>query len=347
MSNTMPDTWTPQRGSGSLVDDSIPPHKPGVWEEVRHALENFFGPQQKELITLLRAPTPVKVSRMFTVGAGGIIGGGVALPTLDQIIFSCPESSEAWIHRITLSSPENTAANPIQASLQTLNSGQGNPAAGAQFVTSTFQTLYGKAATLVSVQFTLTTSATAGNRLAQLVIAGNTYPASVAQTASLVETYNFYPGATNTTVLPASGGVINASIPSILVPSTSGLSSNITGLLAGDQISAITWVVQVLGSSGTANAPEISLIGSTAGETILSLPETTNTAIVVPSQWVEGRLSAPHLDRGENLCINGDGLTAGNHIRVDLQVLLITGASEFTPKTMSPTNLDRARVTVE
>ena len=189
--------------TGVLVDDPTPgqANSPNALQQAIQAIKNLIIPTHEELITQLRAPTPVKVSRLFTIGANGMIGGGVALPTLDQIVYSTPMSSEAWLHRITITSPEHGPASPI--------------------------------------------------------------------------------------VSPA----------------------------------------------------EIILIGSTFGEIILSLPEIASTYQVAPRQFVEGRLSAPHLDRGENLCLNGDGLPAGAHLRIDLQIVLVTGTSEFTPKTMSPSDL--------
>lgn len=316
---------------GPLVDDSLPPKAPNALQQAFQAIANLIIPTQKELITQLRAPTPLKVSKIFTISATGTIGGGVGNPSLDQVIYTAPVSAEVWIHRITLTSPENTPSNPIQPTLQSTNVGMSNPAAGAQFNGTPFA----KSATVVSIQFTLTTSATVANRLVQVVIGGNTFAAAVAQTASLVETYNFYPGAPATTVLPATGGQIFTPIPSIIVPTGSNIFSNVTGLQAGDTLTAITYVIQNFG----ANPPELSIIGTTSGEVILTLPEYSTTSWVIPNQFVEGRLSAPHLDRGESICLNGDGLPAGNHIRVDLQVVILTGASEFTPRSMSPSDL--------
>lgn len=84
---------------------------------------------------------------------------------------------------------------------------------------------------------------------------------------------------------------------------------------------------------------ELVLMGS-SGEIILTLPEIASTYQVAPTQFVEGRQSAPHLSPGESISISGDGLPAGAHLKVDLQITLVQGVSEFTPKAMSPTDLN-------
>lgn len=196
---------------GPLVDDSVPPSPPGMIQQAIQAISNLILPTHRELITQLRAPTPQKISKIFLISAAGTIGGSSSLPDFSQIIYTAPMSSEAWLHRITITSPEHGPATPI--------------------------------------------------------------------------------------VSPA----------------------------------------------------QLVLVGSTAGEIILSLPEIATTYQVAPTQFIEGRLSAPHLDRGESLVVAGDGLPASAHLRFDLQLVLVTGASEFTPKTMSPSDLtmkDPSGVTV-
>jgi hypothetical protein len=188
---------------GNLVDDSLPPNPPSPIQQAIQAIKNLILPTQHELITLMRTPTPMKVSKLLTISATGNLGGSVGFPTMDQIIYTAPVSAEAWLHRITITSPEHGPASPI--------------------------------------------------------------------------------------IAPA----------------------------------------------------ELVLIGSTAGEVILSLPEIASTYQVAPTQFIEGRFSAPHLDRGESLCVAGDGLPANAHLRFDLQIIIVTGASEFTPRTMSPSDLTR------
>lgn len=185
-----------------LVDDPTPGNEPiGVLQQVVQAITNLIVPVNKELVTILRTPTPVKISKMFAITASGNLGGSVASPDLSQIVWTSPISAESWLHRITITSPEHGPASPILS--------------------------------------------------------------------------------------PA----------------------------------------------------ELILVGTAAGEIVLSLPEIATTSQVAPTQFVEGRLSAPHLSPGESLTVSGDGLPAGSHIRIDLQLTLVQGVSEFTPKTMSPTDL--------
>jgi len=186
---------------GRLVDDSLPPDYigQGPIAQALTAIKNLLIPTNKELLTWLRQNTPVKITKTFTVPAGGVLGGGLANPDLSQIIFTCPESSEAWIPRLSITSPNHLPSAP------------------------------------------LTTGA-------------------------------------------------------------------------------------------------IALIGSTFNEVIYFTPEPPAVA-TIPNQWFEGGNSAPHLDRGESLTISGTGLTAGDVIRIDAQIELVQGVSEFTPRTMSPTDL--------
>lgn len=183
--------------SDILVDNVPPVDGPQNWlQQAIQAITNLILPTQRELITFLRTPTPVKVSKTFTVDAGGTIGGGINA-TFPLTLYTCPMSAEAYLHRISVTAPG-----------------------------------YGPAA-----------------------------------------------------------------------PLTAG---------------------------------EIVCTGSTSGEVIFFLPISGDIA---PVQIVEGRLSAPHLNAGETAGILGDGLPAGITIRVDLQILLTTGISEYTPKTTS--QLDR------
>ena len=188
--------------TGVLVDDPTPgqANPPNALQQAIQAITNLIIPTHRELITQLRAPTPIKITKLFTISAAGTLGGSVALPTMDQIIFSTPMSTEAWLNRITITSPEHGPATPIVSP-------------------------------------------------AQLVLLGSN------------------------------------------------------------------------------------------GEIILQLPEIASTSQVAPTQFVEGRLSAPHLSPGESLIVAGDALPTNAHIRFDLQITLVTGASEFTPRTMSPSDL--------
>lgn len=193
-------TGTPKDVVGQLVDDSLPPSPRSFLDEVIQAVKNLLFHSNKELITWLRAPTPIKITRVFTVSSTGTLGGSVAIPDLSQIIYTSPMGSESWIHRITITSPDHGPATPILA------------------------------------------------------------PAQLAL-----------------------------------------VSSN--------------------------------------GPIILMLPEIASTYQVAPTQFIEGRLSAPHLSPGESLTVSGDGLPNNAHLRFDLQIILTQGVSEYTPRETSPTDL--------
>lgn len=194
-------TGPPKDVVGRLVDDSLPPDYTGQGPiaQAITAIRNLLFPSNRELLTWMRANTPIKITKTFTVPAGGVLGGGLANPDLSQIIFTCPESSEAWIPRLTITSPQHLPNAPL----------------------------------------------------------------------------------------------------------TTG---------------------------------SIALIGTTFNEVIYFTPEPPAVA-TIPTQWFEGGDSAPHLDRGESITISGTGLTAGDVIRIDAQIILVQGVSEFTPRTMSPTDL--------
>lgn len=110
-------------------------------------------------------------------------------------------------------------------------------------------------------------------------------------------------------------------------------------------ISAESWLNRIMitcpehGPASPIVAPaELALVTS-QGMIIMQLPEIASTYQVAPTQFVEGRMSAPHLAPGESLTVSGDGLPANAHLRFDLQITLVQGASEFTPQTHSPTDM--------
>lgn len=97
------------------------------------------------------------------------------------------------------------------------------------------------------------------------------------------------------------------------------------------------------GPSAPIISPAQLVLVSSNGPIILQLPEIASTYQVAPTQFVEGRMSAPHLSSGESLTVSGDGLPANNHLRFDLQISLVSGLSQFTPRKTSPTDLTRSR----
>jgi hypothetical protein len=167
-----------------------------VFSQVMTAITNLILPVQKELITVLRTPTPIKVAQVFTADLNGCIGGGLDTPN-PVAIYTAPLSTEAWIHRIAITCPDHGPASPL----------------------------------------------TTGQALC---------------------------------------------------------------------------------------------MGSTAGEIIFFLP---NHGDIAPLQIVEGHMSAPHLNPGETAGLVADQLPAGTHLRIDMQIVLTAGMSDFTPRTNSPTDL--------
>lgn len=164
-----------------------------IWQQAWQALSGLLIAQNQMLLTVLRTPTPTKVTGVFTVDPSGCIGGGLDSPN-PLTIYRQPMSSEGWLNRITITSPEHHPASPL----------------------------------------------------------------------------------------------------------TQG---------------------------------EVYIIGSTAGEIILFLPI---SGAVAPVQAPEGRLSAPHLNPGEEVQIVGDLLPVGAHLRIDLQVMNVTGISQYTPPKFAP-----------
>jgi len=78
---------------------------------------------------------------------------------------------------------------------------------------------------------------------------------------------------------------------------------------------------------------QVMLVGQTSGEVIAFLPI---SGAIAPVQIVEGRLSAPHLNAGETVIVLADSLPANTALRFDLQIGLVTGISEYTPRLYNP-----------
>lgn len=164
-----------------------------IWQQAWNSISGILLHNNEQLVTVLRTPTPVKVSKVLQIDPSGCIGGNID-PVDPFIVYRTPMSHEAWINRITITSPEHPPANPL--------------------------------------------------------VSGEVY-----------------------------------------------------------------------------------ITGSTAGEIILFLPI---SGCVAPVQAPEGRLSAPHLNPGEEIRVSGDLLPAGHHLRFDLQIMLVTGISEYTPPKFAP-----------
>jgi hypothetical protein len=100
---------------GHLVDDSLSPQGDGPFALAIQAIKNLILPYHRELITMMRANTPQKVTRVFSVPASGILGNGVATPDLSLIVLQGTEAGECWLNRITITSPQHPPGTPLNA----------------------------------------------------------------------------------------------------------------------------------------------------------------------------------------------------------------------------------------
>lgn len=68
--------------------------------------------RHREVLTILRAPTPIKVVEAVQADDHGCIGNGLDTPN-PVTLWECPMSHEAWLHRITVTSPQHPPATPL------------------------------------------------------------------------------------------------------------------------------------------------------------------------------------------------------------------------------------------
>lgn len=182
-----------------IAQDNIP--RPSLLKDFLNAFGRIFIRQNKEIITVLRTPTPVKFTKTVHVDDHGCIGSGLDTPNPVEV-YRNSESSEGWLHIITITSPQYGPSSPLQ-------------------------------------------------------------------------------------------------------------------------------VGQLL------------MTGTTAGQVIFWLPQAGDLA---PVQMREGRLSASHLNPGEVVQVVGDQLPPGISLRFDFQVVLVTGMSEFTPRSNAPSDLTPSNI---
>lgn len=64
-----------------------------------------------DFITVLREPTPLKITHVVRTDENGCIGGGLDSPD-PHTLWECPMSQEAWVHRIHIMSPQYPPADP-------------------------------------------------------------------------------------------------------------------------------------------------------------------------------------------------------------------------------------------
>ena len=71
-------------------------------------------------------------------------------------------------------------------------------------------------------------------------------------------------------------------------------------------------------------------LNGAAGDLIYAFPISGTT--VAPVVIAEGRVSAPHLNSGSSLSVTGAALPPNISIRFDLQIVLVSGVSQYTPR---------------
>jgi hypothetical protein len=76
------------------------------------SLKRLFTGHQRSLITILRQPSPIKITEFVTANSSGTIGGGFTTPN-PVLLWQCPMSHEAWINRFTITSPQYSPANAL------------------------------------------------------------------------------------------------------------------------------------------------------------------------------------------------------------------------------------------
>lgn len=67
----------------------------------------------RELLTILKVPTPIKIVTVVTTLPDGCIGSGLDDMSNPDTLWECPTSHEAWVHRILVTSPAYGPASPL------------------------------------------------------------------------------------------------------------------------------------------------------------------------------------------------------------------------------------------
>lgn len=105
-----------------------------IFDLVREAVNGIGGlltGQHKDAMTILRQPTPIKITRAVTSDASGLIGGGWSLLTGANSrpvpLWECPMAMEAWINRIVIDAAGYMPANPYTTGNIRLISSSGVP----------------------------------------------------------------------------------------------------------------------------------------------------------------------------------------------------------------------------
>jgi hypothetical protein len=83
-----------------------------IFKDIIGGIGDLFVRGQRELLTVLRQPSPLNITAVYQANAAGVIGGGLTTP--DPItLFQCPSSHEAWINRIGITSPGHPPGAPL------------------------------------------------------------------------------------------------------------------------------------------------------------------------------------------------------------------------------------------
>jgi len=101
---------------GDLIRDAV------------NGIGNIFMKGNRDVITTLRQPTPIKITRTVTSDSGGFIGGGFSALTNPRPVplWECPMSHEAWINRLVVEAITYMPANPYTTGNIKLLSSTGN-----------------------------------------------------------------------------------------------------------------------------------------------------------------------------------------------------------------------------
>ena len=101
---------------GDLIKDAV------------NALGSIFTKSNKDVLTTLRQPTPIKITRVVTSDAGGFIGDGFSTLRNPRPVplWECPMAHEAWINRIVIEALTYMPANPLTTGNLKLLSSTGN-----------------------------------------------------------------------------------------------------------------------------------------------------------------------------------------------------------------------------
>ena len=77
-----------------------------------NAIGGLLHRHHKELVNVMRQPTPLNVTVTVQANAAGVIGGGFTAPS-PITLWQCPVSTEGWLNRIGLLSPSGTPGTPL------------------------------------------------------------------------------------------------------------------------------------------------------------------------------------------------------------------------------------------